>query len=332
MNSLLQIENLHVTFPTPRGDVRAVSGVNLIIEEGQIFGIVGESGCGKTATGRAIMQLISPPGIISDGRILFHGEDLVQKSEQDMRRLRGRRIGMIFQDPATALNPLFTIGQQLIRIMKRHQIAAKNNSLHQIAVELLKDLGLPDPKKILESYPHQLSGGMQQRSMIAMALSAKPDLLIADEPTSALDVTIQSQILDLLVKLKEDRGVTIILITHDLGVVAETCEKVAVFYSGRIVEQGTVRDIFHHTKHPYTRGLLAALPNSQSIGNKLSVIPGTVPMNLEASKGCAFAMRCESVLQICDQFDPPVIKISDTHLAACHLYPKGIQSSEGEEK
>lgn len=327
---LLQVENLHVTFPTPRGDVRAVSGVNFNIGKGQIFGIVGESGCGKTATGRAILQLVPIPGKITDGRILFHGEDLVEKSEPEMRQLRGKRIGMIFQDPAAALNPLFTIGQQLIGIMKHHQITEDKGNLNAAAVELLGDLGLPNPEEILKSYPHQLSGGMQQRAMIAMALSTKPDLLIADEPTSALDVTIQSQILDLLVKLKEDRGVTIILITHDLGVVAETCEQVAVFYSGRIVEQGTAHNIFHQTKHPYTQGLLAALPNPQIIGDKLNVIPGNVPTNLEATIGCAFAPRCESAMAICAQVEPPVIQFRESHLTTCHLYTEGEISGNGE--
>lgn len=327
---LLQVDNLNVTFPTPRGDVLAVSGVDFTVEKGQIFGIVGESGCGKTATGRAILKLIPPPGIISKGRILFHGENLVEKSEPEMRRIRGKQISMVFQDPAAALNPLFTIGQQLIGIMKRHKIAEDKDNLIKVAIELLADLGLPDPEEILDSYPHQLSGGMQQRSMIAMALSTNPDLLIADEPTSALDVTIQSQILDLLVQLKENRGITIILITHDLGVVAETCEQVAVFYSGKIVEQGTVREIFQHTKHPYTQGLLAALPNPKSIGGKLNVIRGNVPTNLEIPPGCAFADRCDSVMEICTEVRPPVINFSESHLATCLLYSEQSSAVEVE--
>jgi peptide/nickel transport system ATP-binding protein len=329
MVPLLQVENLHVTFPAPKGNVLAVSGVDFSIKKGQIFGIVGESGCGKTATGRAILKLVPPPGIIANGRILLHGDNLVEKSEQEMRLLRGKRIGMVFQDPAAALNPLFTIGQQLLGIMKRHKIAEEKESLNKAAIELLGDLGLPNPEEILDSYPHQLSGGMQQRSMIAMALSTKPDLLIADEPTSALDVTIQSQILDLLVQLKEDRGVTIILITHDLGVVAETCEQVAVFYSGKIVETGTVHEIFQSTKHPYTQGLLAALPNPKSIGGKLNVIPGNVPTNLEKPVGCAFAPRCESVMPICTEIDPPAIQFSESHMATCHLYADKTKSGNG---
>ena len=323
MKPLLQVDDLHVVFPMPQGDIRAVQGVSFEIEKGQIYGIVGESGCGKTATGRAILQLVPPPGKITGGRILFHGEDLLQKSEQGMGQLRGRRIAMIFQDPAAALNPLFTIGQQLLAIMKRHQIAAGEELSHQ-AVELLGDLGLPNPKDILDAYPHQLSGGMQQRAMIAMALSAKPDLIIADEPTSSLDVTIQSQILDLLVKLKQDRGVTIMMITHDLGIVAETCEQMAVFYLGRIIEQGAVGNIFHDTKHPYTKGLLAALPNPKNWGYKLKVIPGSVPTLLEAIQGCAFAPRCEYVMSACTKKNPPLIQFNSTHRAACHLYMNGI--------
>jgi oligopeptide/dipeptide ABC transporter ATP-binding protein len=322
MKPLLQVDDLHVFFPMPQGDIRAVRGVSFEIEKGQIYGIVGESGCGKTATGRAILQLVPPPGKITGGRILFHGEDLLQKSEQEMGQLRGRRIAMIFQDPAAALNPLFTIGKQLVGIMKRHQIAA-SGELSRLAVELLGDLGLPRPKDMLETYPHQLSGGMQQRAMIAMALSAGPDLIIADEPTSSLDVTIQSQILDLLVKLQQDRGVTIMMITHDLGIVAETCEQMAVFYLGRIIEQGAVGNIFHDTKHPYTQGLLAALPNPQNWEDKLKVIPGSVPTLLEAIQGCAFAPRCEYVMSACTQENPPLIQFNSTHRAACHLYTNG---------
>jgi oligopeptide/dipeptide ABC transporter ATP-binding protein len=316
---LIVIDDLHVTFSTPRGDVYAVSGINLEIDEGQIYGIVGESGCGKTVTGRAILQLVPSPGKIQCGRILFRGEDLLQKSEKEMRKIRGRRIAMVFQDPSAALNPLFTIGEQLIRIMKHHHIAS-GNDLQDQAVEILRVLRLPNPEEILNDYPHQLSGGMQQRAMIAMALSTKPDLIIADEPTSALDVTIQSQILDLLVHLRDERGVTIILITHDLGVVAETCDKMATFYRGRIIEQGTVGDIFRQTKHPYTQGLFAALPNPQTWGQELNVIPGTVSINLEPIRGCAFASRCEYVMDVCRQGDPPVVTFNETHSTACHLY------------
>lgn len=319
---LLMVDDLQVVFPTPHGNVRAVNRVSFEISPGQIYGIVGESGCGKTATGRALLQLVPPPGIIPGGRIFFRGEDLLKKSEQEMRLLRGRRIAMVFQDPAAALNPVFTIGQQLLGIMKHHKIAY-DNGRRQRAIELLGELGLPAPESILNRYPHELSGGMQQRAMIAMALSAEPDLIIADEPTSALDVTIQSQILDLLVRLRHERGVTIILITHDLGVVAETCDAVAVFYLGEIVERGTVRDIFHHTKHPYTRQLLASLPNPNKWGQDLNVIPGSVPTNFDQLQGCPFETRCSERLEICKSTTPINVRFSDSHEAACHFYEGG---------
>jgi oligopeptide/dipeptide ABC transporter ATP-binding protein len=319
---LLMVADLQVVFPTPHGNVRAVNRVSFEISPGQIYGIVGESGCGKTATGKAILQLVPPPGIITGGRIFFRGEDLLKKSEPEMRLLRGRRIAMVFQDPAAALNPVFTIGQQLLGIMKHHKIAY-DNGRRQRAIELLGELGLPAPESILNRYPHELSGGMQQRAMIAMALSADPDLIIADEPTSALDVTIQSQILDLLVRLRHERGVTIILITHDLGVVAETCDAVAVFYLGEIIERGTARDIFHHPKHPYTRQLLASLPNPNKWGQDLNVIPGSVPTNFEQIQGCPFETRCSERLEICKSTNPLNVKFDDNHQAACHLYEGG---------
>lgn len=326
--SILQVEDLHVVFPMPQGKVRAVSGVSFNVKPGEILGIVGESGCGKTCTGRAILRLIPPPGKIAGGRIIYHDEDLLEKSDQEMRELRGRRISMVFQDPAAALNPLFTIGQQLKSIMKRHNVA-QEEGLHKRAKRLLSELGLPQPEELLDTYPHELSGGMKQRAMIAMALSTEPDLIIADEPTSALDVTIQSQILDLLRRLQKEHDVSIVLITHDLGVVAETCDRVAVFYLGRIVEEGTAQDVFHHTKHPYTRGLLAALPNPDptTCRESLKVIPGTVPTSVEPIEGCAFATRCEQVEGVCQRRRASLVRLSDTHRVACHLYV-GSDSTE----
>jgi oligopeptide/dipeptide ABC transporter ATP-binding protein len=317
--TLLVVDDLRVIFPTPRGDVRAVWGVSFKVERGKIYCIVGESGCGKTATGRAILNLVPPPGRIIGGRILFNGEDIVRKSEQEMQQLRGRRIAMVFQDPAAALNPLFTIGQQLHSIMRRHRIVSSEEDFQRRSLKLLKDLELPNPQGILGSYPHRLSGGMQQRAMIAMALAAEPDLIIADEPTSALDVTIQSQILDLLVRLRNNRGVTILLITHDLGVVAETCDEVAIFYMGAIVEKGVARDIFHRTRHPYTRGLLEALPNPQRWGQELQVISGSIPANFTTLPGCLFEPRCPYRLDICREVKPPLVGYENAHEAACHL-------------
>jgi len=317
--TLLKVNDLQVAFSTPRGEFRAVSGVNFSIQTGQFYGIVGESGCGKTITGRAILKLVPPPGRIVGGQILYHNNDVVQMSESEMRQIRGRCISMVFQDPAAALNPLFTIGQQISAVMKRHKMGS-NDTIHENAIHLLNDLGLSDAELVYDSYPHRLSGGMQQRAMIAMALCAKPDLIIADEPTSALDVTIQNQILELLVQTQRERGVTIILITHDLGVVAETCDEVAVFYLGRIVEKGTIGEIFHYTSHPYTKGLLAALPNPKKLQQELSVIPGMIPSNPDALRGCPFEPRCFARMTKCGLIDPPTVRLSTSHQVNCHLF------------
>ena len=323
----LAVEHLEVRFPTPRGELHAVRGVSFEVGRGEMFGIVGESGCGKTATGRAVMKLVPRPGRIAAGRILYHGEDLAPKGESEMRGLRGRRIGMVFQDPSEALNPLFTVGRQLERIMRRHRIAA-GGAARERAQRLLHDLGLPHPADILRRYPHQLSGGMQQRVMLATALCAEPDLIIADEPTAALDVTIQSQILDLLLSLREERALTIVLISHDLGLVAETCERVAVFYLGRIVEEGAASDIFARPRHPYTQGLLAALPERQAFGETLHVIPGSVDTLIGERPGCAFAPRCEHAMTVCASVDPAPIPVGPTQRSACHLHREtGVRPS-----
>ena len=318
-NTLLQVDNLHLSFNTPHGESRVLRGINFSVERGSIFGIVGESGCGKSLTGKTILDLVPRSGQVTDGRILFNGEDLRQKSERERRQLRGNQISMIFQDPSAALNPVFTIEQQMLGIMTRHRREPKQ-VLRERATGLLNDVGLPNPKRILGMYPHELSGGMQQRVMIAMALSLEAELLIADEPTTALDVTIQAQILDLLLKLRDEKGVTIILITHDMGVVAETCDWVAVFYAGRVVETGAVRDIFHSPKHPYTQGLLAALPHANSRGSELKVIPGSVPSGYHQMPGCAFASRCEFVMDKCHESVPPFAEFGAGHRALCYLY------------
>ncbi len=317
--TVLSVEGLHVRFPTPEGELAAVRDVSFDVEKGQVFGIVGESGCGKSVTGRAILRLVPPPGRIAGGRIFYHGENLATKSETAMRALRGRRIAMVFQDPSAAINPLFTVGQQITAIMRRHRIAT-GAAARARAVELLADLGLPSPQDNLDAYPHQLSGGMQQRIMLAMALAAEPDLIIADEATTALDVTIQAQILELLSRLQRERDLTLVFITHDLGLVAEICDQVAVLYMGRIVEYGDPKSVFHDTRHPYTKGLLAALPNERAWGRPLDVIPGSVPSGTSHLAGCSFASRCASAMDACRVVDPTEIRFSDRHGAACLLY------------
>ena len=317
--TLLAVEGLEIRFPTPRGELHAVRGVSFAVRRGEMFGIVGESGCGKTATGRAILKLVPRPGRIAGGRILYHGEDLAPSRESDMRRLRGRRIGMVFQDPSEALNPLFTVGQQLHGIMRRHRIAT-GAAARERTFALLDELGLPQPADTVRRYPHQLSGGMQQRVMLAMALCAEPDLLVADEPTAALDLTIQSQILDLLFRLREERGLTIVFISHDLGLVAEACERVAVFYLGRIVEEGSSEDVFRRGRHPYTRGLLASLPDRRTHGRALHVIPGAVDALVGEPAGCAFAPRCGHAMPICARVDPASVGLGAGHRSACHLH------------
>ena len=318
---LLRIEDLQVVFHTPLGRSMALRGVSFSVDRGQVFGIVGESGCGKTITARAILGLVPNPGEVVHGRILYNEQDLFQLSRKELLKIRGKRIAMIFQNPQAALNPLFTIGQQISAVMKQNTGKAKAAKIK----DLIHDTGLPNPEKIMNSYPHHLSGGMQQRVMIAMALSSEPDLLIADEPTTALDVTIQAQILEVLVRLQKDKGLTILFVTHNMGVVSEMCDSVAVFYAGKVVEQGGVHDIFHDPKHPYTRGLLATLPHPGSRGKDLATIPGMVPSGLTEIPGCPFAERCRHVMEICRRQPPAWTRLesganSFTHQVACFLY------------
>lgn len=323
--TLLSVENLHVRFRTYAGEVRAVNGLSLEVRRGEIFGLVGESGCGKSVTGLSLLRLVPPPGEITAGRILFNGEDIMGKSETEMQDIRGRRISMIFQDPAASLNPVFSIGEQISLVIRQHQTLTRKDAQKR-TLEMLEAVGLPDPHRIMKSYPHELSGGMQQRAMIAMALASEAELLIADEPTTSLDVTIQAQILALLKELREKRRLSILLITHNLGVVAETCDRVAVLYLGCVVEMGLTREIFTDMKHPYTQGLLAAIPLPGSRGHALQAIPGSVPSGLTVFSGCPFEPRCERAMLICREERPPLTLVSpdeDGHYVACHLYVGG---------
>lgn len=315
---LLSVSDLKVQFPTDRGVVHALRGVSFDVKQGEFFSIVGETGCGKTMTGLSVLGLIPPPGRITDGEIIFEGEPLLKKSPTEMRAIRGSRISMIFQDPSTSLNPVFTVGNQISRVISQH-LKLNRRQTRERGINLLNDVGLPDPQEVYESYPHQLSGGMQQRAMIAMALAAEPDLLIADEPTTALDVTIQAQILELIIKLQQEHDISILLISHNLGVVAETSNRVAVLYAGSVVEIARVEQLFSQPRHPYTMGLLAALPSAEKEDQGLLFIPGNVPSGIEEMPGCAFAPRCSFVMDQCWKNAPPLFDVEKGHNAACFL-------------
>ena len=320
MSAIIEVKNLVTSFRTRDGVFNAVDDISFSVEKGKTLGIVGESGCGKSVTSLSIMRLIpSPPGTIKSGEILFKGKNLLEVSMAEMRSIRGNKIGMIFQEPMTSLNPVFTIGNQIEESINTHQ-KLSGKDVRQKAIDMLTLVGIPSPAKRIDDYPHQLSGGMRQRVMIAMALSCSPELLIADEPTTALDVTIQAQILELIKKLQQELNTAMILITHDLGVVAETCNDVAVMYAGKIVEYGTAEDIFNHPKHPYTRGLLDSVPHFESgkRREKLETIPGIVPNLAHLPNGCRFRDRCKRATEICATVHPPLEKKQGAHLAACY--------------
>ncbi len=319
---LLTVHDLNVVFHMPKGDAYVLRSINLEVEHGEIFGLVGESGCGKTMTGLSILGLIPSPGEITEGQIIFDGVDLLNVSDREKRQMRGKRIAMIFQDPSAALNPVFTIGQQIMQVIRHHRVATRKG-IRLKTISLLRDVELPNPEGILNTYPHQLSGGMQQRCVIAMALSSNPELLIADEPTTALDVTIQSQILDLLLRLQTNRDFTIILITHDMSIVSETCHKVAVLYAGQVVESGETSRVIRQPRHPYTQALLATLPHPGTRGQTLKVIPGAVPSALSHIAGCAFASRCAHAMDVCRVEEPPFVNHDGDHGTACYLYDSG---------
>ncbi|MEN2767310.1 ABC transporter ATP-binding protein [Ornithinibacillus xuwenensis] len=318
MEKILEVKNLHVTFKTYGGTVKAVRGVNFHLNKGETLAIVGESGCGKSVTSNAIMRLIpNPPGKISNGTILFKNQDLTTLSEKKMRAIRGVDISMIFQDPMTALNPTLTIGTQLIEGLKQHRKIDASEARKR-ALEMLNLVGIPNPVERMKQYPHQFSGGMRQRIVIAMALICEPELLIADEPTTALDVTIQAQILELFEKIQEATGVSIVLITHDLGVVAKIADRIAVMYAGKIIEIGTKREIFYDPQHPYTKGLLNSVPRLDVKG-KLKPIDGTPPDLFSPPQGCPFTPRCPFAMEVCNKVYPDSSKISDSHTVNCWL-------------
>jgi len=319
---LLRIENLQTQFFTEAGVVKAVDGVSLLIRKGETLGVVGESGCGKSVTALSVLRLIpTPPGKIMGGNIWMDNRDLLKLPEDQMRKVRGAVISMIFQEPMTSLNPVFTIGDQIAEGIRLHQGLSKRESWNK-AIEMLRVVQMSDPDRRVKEYPHQMSGGMRQRVMIAMALSCNPQLLIADEPTTALDVTIQAQILELLNRLKVKLGMAVMLITHDLGIVADTAARVAVMYAGRVVEEAPVLELFKSPKHPYTVGLLNSIPRLEKTARRvrLKAIPGMVPDMLDLPKGCKFLPRCEMVIGLCSGEEPQLKEIIPNHCVRCHLY------------
>lgn len=331
--TLLEIRGLKTYFYTESGVVHAVDGVDLTVRPGEVLGLVGESGCGKSVTSLSVMRLIAPPGRIVAGEILFDGRNLLTLPEAEMRRIRGERISMIFQQPQSSLNPVFKIGDQVAEVFQVHQKMKKREAWKR-AVELLAMVGIPDPERRAHSYPHQISGGMAQRVMIAMALALRPALLIADEPTTALDVTIQAQILDLIRQLQRQLGTAVVLITHDLGVIAEMAERVAVMYAGQVVEQTDVQTLFDEPLHPYTIGLMGSIPILGQVKERLSVIPGNVPDLIDLPPGCRFAPRCQARLQhgltICTEQMPELLEARPGHWVRCWLYPTSTSAGGGQ--
>lgn len=331
MEPILQVKDLHVSFQVKGGEVKAVRGMNFEIGKGETVAIVGESGSGKSVTAQTIMRLIpSPPSIIKQGEVLFQGQDLLKKSIKQMEAIRGKDIGMIFQDPMTSLNPTIKVGKQITEVLIKHQNMSAAEAQTQ-AIEMLKLVGIKNAEARFNQYPHEFSGGMRQRVMIAIALACRPALLIADEPTTALDVTIQAQIMDVMKDMQQRLGTSIILITHDLGVVAGMCDRVIVMYAGEVVETGTKWEIFKNPQHPYTKGLLRSMPRlDQKKGEPLIPIIGTPPDLIKPPLGCPFAARCDQAMKICERIDPEATVFSDTHTARCwdlHPMAKEAQSS-----
>ena len=319
-NTILQIGHLKTYFFTRNGVVKAVDGISFDLRKAESLCLVGESGCGKTATALSVLRLIdSPPGKIVDGEILYHGEDLLRCSSQRLKQIRGNRIAMIFQDPQSSLNPVFTVGDQIAEQIRLH-LKLKRKQAMERALNLMEQVGIPQARERMADYPHQFSGGMKQRVMIAAALSCNPEILIADEPTTALDTTIKAQILDIFRALKQERNMSILFITHDLGTVAGIADRVIVMYGGRVAEAGTVLDIFDQPKHPYTLGLINCLPTISTQRDRLTPIPGMIPSLIDPPEGCIFEPRCEQRMPICNQKRPDEVVLSEEHLVACHLY------------
>ncbi|SFL68477.1 peptide/nickel transport system ATP-binding protein [Halogranum rubrum] len=313
---ILEVENLVTQFHTDEGVVKAVDGNSFSLHKGEVLGIVGESGSGKSVTAMSVMQLIDKPGYIKAGTVRYKGEDLLEKSKAEMRQIRGNDIAMMFQDPMTSLNPVYTIGSQISRVIRKHTDASKPEARDR-TIELLGDVGIPEPAARVDDYPHQFSGGMRQRVLLAMAISCDPEILIADEPTTALDVTIEAQIFELIDRLQEKYGMSVILITHDLGVVAGSCDRVAVVYAGRIVERAGVEELFESPRHPYTRGLMRSIPNLRSSESRLTPIKGQIPDLTALPSGCSFHPRCVHATEECTQRDPELRAVETNREAAC---------------
>ncbi|SDH68060.1 oligopeptide transport system ATP-binding protein [Pseudobutyrivibrio sp. 49] len=324
---VLEVKDLHTSFFTDAGEVKAVNGITFNLEPGKTLGIVGESGSGKSVTAYSIMQILAQTGRITSGEVLYKGDDITKYSEREMQKFRGSKCSIIFQDPMTSLNPVFTVGYQLEEAIRLHTNKSKSEARER-AIELLKLVGVNDPEKRLKQYPHEHSGGMRQRDMIAMALACEPDILIADEPTTALDVTIQAQILELMQDLQKKLGMAIIMVTHDLGVIASMCDEILVMYGGRVCERGTADDIFYSPAHEYTKGLLRSIPRTDNMNEKLVPIGGT-PINLlNMPEGCAFCPRCDEAMKICLKEVPDELRISDSHLASCWMNVKKLYESK----
>ena len=324
---ILDVNDLHTSFFTPAGEVRAVNGVSFKLAKGKVLGIVGESGSGKSVTAYSILRILDNPGRITQGQILFKGQDITKFSKSEMRKFRGSRISIIFQDPMTSLNPVYTVGNQLTEAIRLHTDRNRREAWER-AAEMLTLVGVNEPLKRLKQYPHELSGGMRQRVMIAMALACEPDILIADEPTTALDVTIQAQILELMQELQKKLGMSIIIITHDLGVIADMCDEIIVMYAGRVCERGTADEIFYNPCHEYTKGLLKSIPSIVGKRERLVPISGTPIDLLNMPKGCAFCERCDSAMKICLTETPEEIRMNHDHLAACWMNIAEVYKSE----